>query len=101
MPPKLRRIALLIETSREYGRGLLPGIMRYEREHGPWSIYFEPRGLFDSPPQWLSSWDGDGILARVGTAAMARAVAAADVPTIDVRFSEFSEHMPGVGSNND
>lgn len=101
MPRKLLRIAVLIETSRGYGRGLLQGIMRYEQEHGPWSIYFEPRGLFDPPPPWLSRWDGDGILARVGTAEMARAVDAAGVPAIDLRFSEFSQHMPAVGSNND
>src|SRR5207247_3257286 len=43
-----RHVALLIETSRSYGRGLLRGIIRYQREHGPWSIYFEPRGVNDS-----------------------------------------------------
>ena len=40
-----RRVALLIETSREYGRGLLRGIIRYQQEHQPWSLYFKPQGL--------------------------------------------------------
>ena len=35
---RLRHVSLLIETSREYGRGLLRGVIRYQREHGPWSI---------------------------------------------------------------
>src|SRR5258706_14375146 len=30
------RVALLIESSRAYGRGLLVGIARYVREQGPW-----------------------------------------------------------------
>ncbi|NLE37515.1 MAG: xylose operon transcription regulator XylR, partial [Pirellulaceae bacterium] len=36
-------VALLIETSREYARGLLRGIARYQQEHENWSMYFEPR----------------------------------------------------------
>jgi LacI family transcriptional regulator len=60
-----RHVALLIETSRSYGRGLLRGIIRYQREHGPWSIYFQPRGLNDTAPSWLKSWRGHGILARI------------------------------------
>ena len=61
---RVRHVALLIETSRSYGRGLLRGIIRYQREHGPWSIFFEPRGVNDSAPAWLESWRGHGILAR-------------------------------------
>ena len=43
--PKAPHVALLIETSRAYGRGLLQGINGYLRAHGPWSIYFQPYGL--------------------------------------------------------
>lgn len=100
MPARLLRIALLIETSREYGRGLLRGVMQFEREHGPWSTHFEPRGLFDPPPAWLSRWKGDGILARIATTEMADAVRATRVPTIDLRLSPFSAPLPGVGIDN-
>jgi LacI family transcriptional regulator len=33
--PRLPHIALFIESSREYGRGLLRGVARYHQEHGP------------------------------------------------------------------
>jgi AraC-like DNA-binding protein len=33
------RVALLIESSRAFGRGLLFGVAQYVREHGPWSIF--------------------------------------------------------------
>jgi LacI family transcriptional regulator len=55
---------LLIETSRAYGRGLVEGIARYAEEHGPWSIYFDERGLCDPLPHWLKNWRGDGIISR-------------------------------------
>src|SRR4051812_1343308 len=35
---KRRRVALIIETSNEYARGLLHGIRTYIREHESWDI---------------------------------------------------------------
>ena len=63
-PPRLPQVLLLIETSRAYGRGLVEGIARYAEEHGPWSIYFDERGLRDPLPRWLKNWHGDGIISR-------------------------------------
>ena len=40
----LPKVALLIETSSSYGRGLLRGIARYARLHGPWAFFIEPGG---------------------------------------------------------
>ena len=36
------KVALLLETSRQYGRQLLRGIARYARLHGPWSLVVSP-----------------------------------------------------------
>ena len=47
---RLPHVALLIETSRSYGRGVLVGVRRYLREHGPWSVYLEPRALETQAP---------------------------------------------------
>lgn len=77
-------VALLIETSLASGRDILRGIARYAREHGPWSIYHEPRSLEDSVPGWLRDWGGDGIIARVQNAQIADAVVASRVPAVDV-----------------
>lgn len=93
-------VALLIETSREYGRGLLRGIIRYQREHGPWSISFQPHGLDEPIPSWLSSWRGDGILARINDHATAEAVRATGVPAIDLRSSLGPLGFPIVGIDN-
>lgn len=65
MPAKLPRVALLIETSRTYGRGIIRGIARYARVHGPWSFFTEERELHSGIPDRLQSWNVDDIIARI------------------------------------
>jgi LacI family transcriptional regulator len=59
-----RRVALFIESSISYGRGILRGIAKYLRSHGPWSIFVEQRELGAALPGWIASWNGDGIVTR-------------------------------------
>lgn len=65
--PANRHVALLIETSRAYGRGLLQGISRFIREHQHWTVRLQDRGLNDPLPEWLHRWPVNGVLARVET----------------------------------
>jgi LacI family transcriptional regulator len=97
---KIPHIALLIETSREYGRGLLRGVARFHQEHGPWSIYFEPHGLNERPPSWLKHWRGDGILARIDDRRMADVILATKLPAVDVRGALEDLPIPFVGLDN-
>jgi LacI family transcriptional regulator len=100
MKKRMRHVALLIETSREYARTLLRGVIRYQREHEPWSLYFQPKGLRELPPKWLHNWHGDGILVRVDNRQMANAVAARGVPAVDLRFALPDLDLPYVGIDN-
>src|SRR6266404_1870380 len=70
-------VALLIETSNAYARGLLRGIRAYIREHRSWSIYVGEQRRGEPAPLWLKKWHGDGIIARIESAAIADAVSAA------------------------
>lgn len=90
--PRLPKVALLIETSREYGRGLLRGVTQYLAEHGPWSLSIEPSALDSPVPGWFKQWRGDGILARIDSPQLAKAIAQCNVPVIDLRNS-----IPGLG----
>jgi LacI family transcriptional regulator len=49
---KTPSVFLFIETSREFGRGLLYGIARYSRLHGPWRVYRQSAGLESALPEW-------------------------------------------------
>lgn len=94
------KIALLVETSREYGRGILRGVIRYQHEHEPWSIYFKPQGLGAPPPPWLNSWRGDGILARINDRRMARMLSSTSVPVVDLRNALPDLNLPTVAISN-
>ncbi|MDZ7617943.1 MAG: xylose operon transcription regulator XylR, partial [Patescibacteria group bacterium] len=85
-------VVLLIETSNEYSRGILRGIMAYIREHDPWSIYLPEQDRGKAPPGWLRRWHGDGIIARIETPQIARAVAGARLPAVDVSAARL---LPG------
>jgi LacI family transcriptional regulator, galactose operon repressor len=83
-PPK---VALLIETSTEYGRGLLRGIVRYARLHGPWSFTLAP-GHLDQVHPAADSWKGDGIIARIRSPEMEDVIRSTGVPYVASTLSE-------------
>lgn len=97
----MRRIALLIETSREFGRGLLRGVARYNQEHGQWLTYCRPHGLGDMSYAWLRGWRGDGILARITDRRMAASIAKLKVPTVNLRGKLARLPFPYVGVDNE
>jgi LacI family transcriptional regulator len=79
-------VALIVATSKQYDRGLLRGIGRYTKGHGPWSVYIEERGAYDDTPAWMNTWKGDGIIARIKDRAMADALLATKVPIVELRL---------------
>ena len=83
-PARIRRVALLIETSRSYGRDLLVGIAKFVRVHGPWSIDFEEGDPCGDVPPWFHRWEGDGVIARVKNRALAAAIQRKEVPAVDL-----------------
>lgn len=98
--PVPRRVALLIEATNAYARGLLLGVARYNHERAGWTIYFEPRALDEPPPRWLKGWKGDGILARIGNVRTARAVLAARVPVVELRRILRLPGIPAIGPDH-
>lgn len=77
-------VALIIETSIVYGRQLLKGITEYLRAHPPWSIFVEQRELSALPPQWLDTWQGDGIICRFTTPELAQRWVDSGIHVVDL-----------------
>jgi LacI family transcriptional regulator len=75
------KVALLVETSRGFGREFLLGIARYSRLHGPWSFHITPGDYKQVVPK-MKQWGGTGIIARIADQRIAQAVISANVPTI-------------------
>jgi LacI family transcriptional regulator len=81
----MKRVLLLIETSRSYGRECLLGIAAYLRSHGAWDLTHVERGLTDEVPPAIRARALDGIIARIETRSIAEQVLAFGVPIVDTR----------------
>jgi LacI family transcriptional regulator len=90
---KMPKVALLVETARGYGREVLHGIVRYARLHGPWAFYVTPGDFVQSLPQ-MEEWGGTGIIARVATPQVAKAILATGLPVVALDLSE-AQLAPG------
>jgi len=67
--PQTAKVILLIDNSREYDRGILRGIARYNSTHAPWMSYHELAYLtkpmaWKSKLSWFKRWNADGIIVR-------------------------------------
>ena len=94
-------VALIVETSKGFGRGLLRGISRYARAHGPWSIYVDERGPADPPPSWLRNWDGHGLIVRLQTREMLNFVRRMKLPAVDT-LRQFDDHgLPAIYTDDE
>jgi LacI family transcriptional regulator len=92
---KIPKIVLLVEHSRAFGRGILYGIARYSRLHGPWAFYRHPPYYMEPwGPRKTLSWlknivrkfDADGVIMRAGR--NAEAVLEIDLPIIVLDINE-------------
>lgn len=65
---KIPKVVLFLENSRQYGRGLIWGISRYSKLHGPWTFYrHDPfYGGYEKIKDlsWIKKWGAHGIIAR-------------------------------------
>ena len=91
----------MIETSREYARGLLRGILQWNQKHQAFSCEFQPYGLSELPTDWLKNWRGDGILVRIDNKAMEDAVLSTGLPALDLRSSQPNPRVPVLGVDNE
>ena len=96
-----RQVAILIETSNAYARGLLQGVVHYIREHRPWSFHLMEQGRGDDPPPWLAGWKGDGIIARIETPRIARAVVRTGLPAVDLSAARLVPELPWVETDDE
>ncbi len=96
-PPK---VALLVETSNAYARGMLAGVEEFISTRGPWTVYLGEHGRGDRPPAWLERWEGDGIIARVENENIARALASMRLPVVNLSFTPLIATAPTFTTDN-
>ncbi len=97
---RIPKVALLIETSNAFARGVLAGIEDYIRAYGPWNVYLAEHGRGDRPPAWLLNWAGDGIIARIENHRIASDLEKVRIPIVDVSAPRLFRRAPTVTTDN-
>ena len=98
--PKINRqnrqkhVAILLETSNEYARGVLNGAKKFLRENTRWSVLLRLQERDNVDLTGLSNWEGDGIFARIESKEMADFVKMKNIPTVDLGAFRMLENVP-------
>jgi LacI family transcriptional regulator len=95
------RIALLIESSRAYGRDLLSGIAAYARTFGPWTFIQQERSIDDPIPMGMMNWKPDGLMVRIVNAKIGRQIRRIGIPTVDLLHENLELKFPRVIPNQE
>jgi LacI family transcriptional regulator len=77
------RVAVLVDTSTTWGRELITGVHNYSRLHGSWHLYLEARGA-EEVMTVPDGWQGEGIIARIGSPQLARHLQRKRLPVVNV-----------------
>lgn len=93
------KVALLIESSRSYGRGLLRGVALFARTRCNWSLLHQEMTIDASLPDWLANTAIDGVIARADKKNFG-ALRRLGVPVVDVRCHERFEGVPQVETDD-
>ena len=89
-----RSVALLVETSNAYSRGLLEGVIAYNKHHANWSMFIAEQERGADPPGWLRQWNGDGVIARIETDNIAKAIKKIGLPVVDLSAARHVTEIP-------
>jgi LacI family transcriptional regulator len=96
-----RAVALLVEMSSGYCRGLLEGIHAFAKQEGDWSIYLNEQERGATPPPWLREWRGDGIIARIETDEIGRALQLLKIPIVDLSAARRVQDIPWADTDDE
>ncbi|MCA9136083.1 MAG: DNA-binding transcriptional regulator, partial [Planctomycetales bacterium] len=100
LTPRTRpRIALLVETSRSYGRELLRGIARFGGTVSNWTLLHQEMSIDETLPQWVMASKVQGVIARVDDHNI-DALRTLRVPIVDVRCSKMFDGVPQVETDD-
>jgi LacI family transcriptional regulator len=88
------RVVLLIDTATTWGAGLIEGIAEYGHNAADWQLFLGPRGKYDRL-NIPSTWDGDGVIARVTHPQLAEQIVARKIPAVNVSWYRYrSDEIP-------
>src|SRR5436190_11644697 len=94
IPRTRREVALLIDASTAFGRGVLQGAARYNHQAGGWAVCL--KSVKNSALDWLHTWTGDGILLLCDDTDVAEAVQRSRTPVVNLGTDLLNHPLPRV-----
>jgi len=92
----MKKIAVIVETSRAYGRGIIEGIADYAQENGNWILRYVPFKAALSTD--FASFDG--VIARLADERLANRILRSRIPAVDVFCQKPRLGIAGVDSDH-
>lgn len=100
MKTRLRpKVALFVESSRSYGRGLLRGVALFSRIRSNWSLLHQEMTIDAGLPDWLKASAISGVIGRVDTHTI-EPLRHLGVPIVDVRCRHKFPGVPQVETDD-
>jgi LacI family transcriptional regulator len=96
-----REVAIVMEASKSFSRGVLAGVSGWMGQHDGWSVAIDDRERDAPIPGWLLRWAGDGLISGVDEAALPRPWRRGSRPVVHVRPRLTSDRLPGVYPDDD
>ena len=96
-----RDVAIVVDASRSFSRGVLAGVSRWTREHAAWTLAIDDRDGDAPIPDWLLGWSGDGLVSGVDETALPRRWRRGARPVVHVRDHASDAVLPGVYPDHD
>lgn len=100
-PVRCRRIAVVIDTSQGFGRGVLQGISAWIHRHEPWTLLVAEDDLAMQLPNWLARGPIDGVISRLERSRLPRELLREGLPLVRLASVEQGRGTPGVYSNEE
>jgi len=91
-----RGVAIAIEASAFFSRGVLQGVSRWMSRHEGWMITIDDREPGGPIPGWFLRWDGHGLISGLDESSLPRAWRAGRRPVVHVRRRMPAAALPGV-----
>lgn len=81
---KKKRILLLVETSRVFGREIIRGVTRFAVEDGSWALFLEDRGLVQKSGLRTHRFTYDGVIARTADEKSGKLIRQYNLPVVEL-----------------
>ncbi|NWK55265.1 DNA-binding transcriptional regulator [Verrucomicrobiaceae bacterium N1E253] len=81
---KIKKIAVSVESSRAFGRGLIQGICDFAAKRDDWQLFYHESTLQMKLADWVDQHNWDGIITRITHKQDAQLLSGRGIPTVDL-----------------